>query len=299
MPIDPLELLNELPDLVCFFTPDGTLQYVNETYADYYATTPDAMIGTSFLDLVPAAHRGGVAANLARLRELRPGNDTFIDVHLGGDAWGNARWMRWTNKARFAEPSIDPVGFIGIGRDITDQKKTQDQVRYLATHDSLTGVLNRHTVRERLTDLIEQADQHQRTFGLLYLDLDGLKAVNDGHGHSAGDELLQLAACQLLSAFRACDVVARMGGDEFVVLCPDVEDESVLAAMLERAREGLDTQWQRFECPAPIGVSAGYALYTGTATADEVLQIADAAMYRDKKARKSAAVNAKTERPPS
>lgn len=286
MAIDPRELLNELPDLVCYFAPDGTLLFVNQAYADYYETTPDEMIGRSFLDLVPPEHRAGVEANLAGLRRLRRDDNTFVDEHYGGDASGDARWMRWTNKARFDPEGAEPIGFIGIGRDITNQKLTQDKVRFLATHDSLTGVLNRHTLRQHLMEAIGEGNAGDRRFGLLYLDLDGLKAVNDNCGHSMGDTLLKLAAGALTSAFRADDIVARMGGDEFVILCPGVSDAEVLAAMLERARDELQVQWQRIGSPEHVGVSAGYTLYDGQSSVDELLQMADEAMYKDKRKRK-------------
>jgi len=285
---DLVELLDELPDLICCFLPDGKLSYVNQAYAAYYGSTPAELIGTSFLDLVPSEFRPVVKANLQNLLELRPENPTVVDVHQGGDATGNPRWFRWTNKAFFDADSDQPREFAGIGHDVTAQRKAEERTRYLAAHDSLTGLINRHTLREELEDQLRRARSDGRGFGLLYLDLDGLKAINDRYGHSAGDDFIKRASNALLLSFRDSDVVGRMGGDEFVVVCPGVNEQEQLAAMLERARIVL-RRAQTMPDVEVIGISAGMIICDGNTTADSVLQEADRAMYRDKQNRKARA----------
>ncbi len=283
---DPVELLDELPDLICCFWPDGTLSYVNQAYARFYGSTPDALIGTSFLDLVPAEFRSVVEANLRNLRDLSPDKPTIVDVHQGGDAEGNPRWFRWTNKAFFGTHSDEPLEFAGIGHDITAQREAEERTRYLAAHDSLTGLINRHTLVERLETRLNMTRRERRSFGLLYIDLDGLKTINDRYGHSAGDDFIKRASNALLQSFRESDIVGRIGGDEFVVICPGVSQPLTLTSMLERARAELKRVHLDLPGAATIGISAGVVVCDGSETADAVLQEADQAMYRDKEQRK-------------
>ncbi len=284
---DPVELLDELPDLICCFWPNGQLSYVNRAYARFYEAAPEELIGTSFLDLVPPEFREVVEDNLRNLRGLRPDNPTMIDVHQGGDADGNPRWFRWTNKAFFDPGGDEPREFAGIGHDITAQREAEERTRYLAAHDSLTGLINRHTLREELERQLNMARRESRSFGLLYLDLDGLKTINDRYGHSAGDDFIKRASIALLQSFRDSDIVGRIGGDEFVIVCPQVADGTLLAAMLERARVELRRAHHAMSGASDIGISAGVIICDGAQTADAVLQQADRAMYRDKQERKT------------
>lgn len=284
---DPVELLDELPDLICCFSPDGTLSYVNRAYAQFYGATPERLVGTSFLDLVPSEFRTVVEDNLRNLRDLRPDTPTVVDVHQGGDADGNPRWFRWTNKAFFEPGSDEPCEFAGIGHDITAQREAEERTRYLAAHDSLTGLINRHTLREELERHLGRARRENRSFGLIYLDLDGLKKINDHYGHSAGDDFIKRAAISLLQSFRDSDIVGRIGGDEFVVVCPGVDDPVRLATMLTRARAELRRAHLSMSAAADVGISAGVIVCDGSHTADTVLQQADRAMYLDKVGRKN------------
>lgn len=283
---EPVELLDELPDLICCFRSSGELSYVNRAYAAFYGATPEELIGTSFLDLVPSEFRTVVEDNLRNLLRLRPDNPTVVDIHQGGDADGNARWFRWTNKAFFQPDRDEPCEFAGIGHDITAQREAEERTRYLAAHDSLTGLINRHTLREELEQQLKRARRENRRFGLLYLDLDGLKTINDRYGHSAGDDFIKRASIALLQSFRDSDIVGRIGGDEFVIVCPGVEDPESLAAMLDRARAELQRAHLAMSGASHVGISAGLIVCDGDETADAVLQQADRAMYRDKQERK-------------
>ena len=284
---EPVELLDELPDLICCFLPDATLSYVNRAYAAFYGAAADELVGTSFLDLVPLEFRSVVEDNLQNLLELRPDNPTIVDVHQGGDGEGNARWFRWTNKAFFEPGSDKPREFAAIGQDVTAQREAEERTRYLAAHDSLTGLINRHTLREELERQLNKAQRLGRSFGLLYVDLDGLKHINDRYGHSAGDDFIKRASNVLLKSFRESDTVGRIGGDEFVVVCPGVLDRTQLSAMLQRARAELRQAHQHLSVPGSIGISAGLVVCDGSETADAVLRRADRAMYQDKQERKS------------
>ncbi len=284
---DHLELLDELPDLICCFRPNGKLSYVNRAYATFHGATPEKLVGTSCLDLVPPESRSVVEDSLRNLLDLRPENPTMIDVHKLGDADGNPRWFRWTNKALFDPGSDEPREFAGIGHDITAQREAEERSRYLAAHDPLTGLINRHTLREELERQLRRADRDNRSFGLIHLDLDGLKTINDRDGHSAGDDFIKRAAIALLQSFRDSDIVGRIGGDEFVIVCPGVDDTAHLATMLMRARAELRRAHLYQSAAAGVGISAGVIVCDGGETADAVLQQADRAMFLDKQCRKN------------
>ena len=129
--------------------------------------------------------------------------------------------------------------------DVTDQRTLRDQLERAAAHDPLTGLLNRAGFANRFAGIAETSDGPG---ALLIIDLDGFKAVNDAHGHAAGDELLELIAQRLVDSVRVTDLVGRLGGDEFAIHQPDVVDAAHVVALGERVRVAL---------AAPFRISAG------------------------------------------
>ncbi len=163
---------------------------------------------------------------------------------------------------------------------ILERQQQQEQIQYLALHDSLTGLANRSLLNEQLMRSIHRARREQQSFALLFIDLDGFKALNDTHGHDAGDALLTALGLRLKNRFRATDCCARIGGDEFVILLDSVADEAV-------AREVAESILALVSAPLPWGdhqlrvsASIGIALYPEDGdSADELLTRADNAMY--------------------
>ncbi len=187
-------------------------------------------------------------------------------------------------------PIVDASGAViaaaEIGRDITARKLAEQRVAYLAYHDDLTGLPNRLMFAEHLDLALARAQRHGRSVAVLYVDLDDFKHTNDTYGHQAGDQLLRQVARRLERATRATDLVARHGGDEFLVLAADLPAEGAR----EIAQTIADHVEQALRAPAAIdgatitaGGSVGIALYPDDATArDELMRRADAAMYRSK-----------------
>lgn len=175
---------------------------------------------------------------------------------------------------------------VGSLTDITDRKELETRLRHLALHDALTGLPNRSLFMERLGQAVKKA-QHEGPdrFCLLFLDLDGFKAVNDRFGHPIGDLLLTAVAQRITANLRGTDTAGRLGGDEFVVLLEDISGPLSIGAVVRRFVSELGkpyvVQGRRITVKAAIGVALGSAHY---ASADEMMRDADAAMYRAKAA---------------
>lgn len=169
-------------------------------------------------------------------------------------------------------------------RDIRARKEAEARVRYLALHDSLTGLPNRTMLMDQLQQAIIQARQDHEQVGLLLLDLDHFKHVNDSLGHFIGDELLEQVACRLRSVLRDCDFAARLGGDEFVVMatsiCGSDEAERLAVRITETLLEPFSVQGRQLHAGASIGI----CLYPDDGdNPSALLQAADTAMYQAKK----------------
>jgi diguanylate cyclase (GGDEF)-like protein/PAS domain S-box-containing protein len=173
------------------------------------------------------------------------------------------------------------TGFLKVSQDITARKQYEESLHYLGTHDPLTGLYNRAYFDAELQRLDNNRDF---PVSIVAADIDGLKAVNDSQGHAAGDQLIKEAAKVLLSAFRAADVVARIGGDEFAVLLPRTEHDAAQAAM-QRIREN-GAHEREFEATARL-LSLGMATAEQAGTLHETMKLADKLMYADKLGRKS------------
>jgi len=166
-----------------------------------------------------------------------------------------------------------------VALDITDRKRTEDQVLYQATHDALTGLGNYRVFVETLEREGKRADRSHHTFALLLLDLDGLKQINDRNGHLAGNRALRRLANAMRENCRAIDIAARYGGDEFALVLIDADP-----AMAEQVAERIQACLRREVEDPPLGVSIGTASYPADGrTGQELLGAADQRLYHQKK----------------
>ena len=166
-------------------------------------------------------------------------------------------------------------------RNITKRKTAENKYHYYSTHDGLTQVYNRSFFEEELRRL---EISRQYPISIIMLDIDGLKEINDLHGHAAGDHVLQRAAELLKKVFRSEDIVARIGGDEFAVLLPE-SDEKVVKNILERINHLLgSSETSHFELP--LNISFGFSTCITPCSLSEALKKADELMYKQKRAKK-------------
>lgn len=171
-------------------------------------------------------------------------------------------------------------------RAVTERalRRSQQDLRRQATEDALTGLPNRTLVLDRLAQGIESARRHRRRMALLFLDLDGFKDVNDRHGHETGDVVLRAVADRLRPLVRTSDTLGRYGGDEFVLLLPEIESEQVTVDIARRCVAAMAEPFMLDGRDVRLGVSIGIALYPDHGdSADALLCAADQAMYTAKR----------------
>jgi diguanylate cyclase (GGDEF)-like protein/PAS domain S-box-containing protein len=200
---------------------------------------------------------------------------------------GHAVWVELStnvirgvdNRPKYAVTQID---------DVTDHRAETERLSALALQDPLTGLANRLLLADRLGQAVSRTSRSFRTLAVLLCDLDGFKPVNDGHGHAAGDAVLREVAIRIRAAVRPADTVARIGGDEFVVLCEDLEDLHSPAVIVRRIQEAMREPFLVGSTRMRIGISVGMTVGEGPGLdPDELLAAADADMYAQKRGPKS------------
>ncbi len=162
-------------------------------------------------------------------------------------------------------------------------RESEERFRHMAHHDALTGLATRLVLRDRLVTVLDAAKRRQTGLALLMLDLDKFKEINDTFGHGAGDEVLRVTACRLSEVVRKSDTVARIGGDEFVILLPEFDDRKAVEVIAAKLVTALSAPIVFAENLISVTVSVGVCTFTaGKLDADEMLKNADAALYEAK-----------------
>lgn len=273
--------------LVVVLDAQGRVELVNRQGCELLGFEEGELIGRDWLEMVvPTADR--LDARLAFLRLVSgvepPGETLETFVHTKS---GERRKIAWRNAAlRDAEGTITAV--LRSGEDVTARREAEAQVTYLAYHDRLTGLPNRALLEEQLTRDLSRARRSGAAVALLYFDLDNFKLVNDSFGHTAGDAVLRETALRVSELTRAGDVLARQGGDEFLLLleCSDSEDPTDAAQVAgDRIAAALDRPFEVSGAEFHVGASIGVALFPEHGDDPESLfKCADAAMYQAKRA---------------
>ena len=192
-----------------------------------------------------------------------------------------------------ASPVFEPNGATGgaviVSRDITELRHAIEQLERAAVRDDLTGLLNRRGFQDRATQALSLANRTARPLALIYIDLNGMKTINDRFGHAAGDRALVEMAELMRRTFRTSDVLARLGGDEFAVLAPEYTQEDEGATVHVRFRRELNKQRHEAERPFELSASLGVTIYDpryGLRTMEQLVEDADAKMYAAKQRRR-------------
>jgi diguanylate cyclase (GGDEF)-like protein/PAS domain S-box-containing protein len=260
---------------------------VNATYAELVGRSPEDLVGEPFESLL---HPDDRTDDSTRASLLLSGRETSLQSERRYDLPDGR--VRWLLHGVSVVPSAGggPGWFAVSAQDITERRRAEQDLRDLtaalseqAVRDPLTGLANRGLLEERLRAVLARDGRTGDTTGLLFLDLDGFKAVNDAHGHLMGDSVLRTVASRLRAAVRPSDTVARLGGDEFVVLVEGATEEGVLV-LADRLRTAVAAPMLLGDLDLKVGVSVGVALSTGgAAEPSNLLARADRGMYDDKR----------------
>jgi len=280
--------------LVVVLDAQGRVELINNQGCRLLGFEEDELLGRDWLEMVvPSDDR--LDARLAFLRLVSgvepPGEtlETFVRTKPG-----DQRKIAWRNAVlRDAEGTITAV--LRSGEDVTARREAEAQVTFLAYHDRLTGLPNRALLEEQLTRDVTRARRSGAPVALLYFDLDNFKLVNDSFGHTAGDEVLRETALRVSELTRTGDVLARQGGDEFLLLldCSNTAAEAggatdpraVAQIAGDRIAAALDRPFEVHGAEFHVGASIGVALFPEHADDPETLfKCADAAMYQAKRA---------------
>jgi len=199
---------------------------------------------------------------------------------------GSTRWME-VKVSLLYDAQRQPIGFLGLSRDISERRQARQILEYMATHDELTGLPNRYLFNDRLKHALQRAAREQHLLAVLLIDLDHFKELNDTYGHVKGDQVLQQVAQRLIGALRQSDTVARMGGDEFCVILENIAQPVDAANVAGKLLEIIAQPYTVDEGVTwNLSGSIGISLYPQDGENSEDLMIcADIAMYRAKKRR--------------
>ena len=276
--------LENMSQGLCMYGPDERLVVFNGRFCEVTGLPAEQVKpGMPFQEVVALAASAGLfkGKNTEQAYAERRG-------HVSQLAIGGQHHDELTSCGRVLAVYYKPMangGWVATYEDVTQRRRSEEQLSYLARHDALTGLPNRILLREHLEAVLHRLRRGPGTASVLCLDLDGFKNVNDTLGHPAGDELLCQVAARLRETTRATDLVARLGGDEFAVVQADAEQPTNAAVFAERLVGALREPFilaghRRVE----IGTSIGVILANEASTADELLRSADIALYRAKAA---------------
>lgn len=277
-------MINELPAMVVARDQNGLVIFANHRFADFCGDTLDGIEGKNIFDF-DFLFRDQHHLKL-QLQDNTPNDED--DHYIEG------YFCSHNNEKTFLQVRSNPVfidgkhAFLIVMYDISDLKAVEERMTYMAYHDTLTGLPNRPNLVERLENEIIRARRHKYYGAVLFVDLDHFKTVNDSLGHPVGDELLRQVSNRLNHCVREEDMVARLSGDEFVVVLTVLGsnfDKACLSAaeVAEKLRESISEPYQHEDMNLHISCSIGVKIYADEETsAEELLRFADTAMYQVK-----------------
>jgi len=207
--------------------------------------------------------------------------------HWSGEIWNQRKsgeiFPEWLSIQVVRNEAGEIVNYIAAFSDITEKRAQEERIRHLAQYDFLTDLPNRFLLRDRLERAMLSATRHSRKVGLLFVDLDRFKTINDSLGHGVGDRLLRAVGARLVETVRASDTVSRQGGDEFVILINDMETPDAAGAVARKVLRAMGDPFQVDGHELQISPSIGIAVYPDDGqTIDALLKSADMAMYAAK-----------------
>jgi diguanylate cyclase (GGDEF)-like protein/PAS domain S-box-containing protein len=270
-------LFHHHPDAVGSMDEEGRLISVNPAYSKLTGFREEELIGRTLFSMIGAEERQEVKEHFAMAQSGKPQSfEASLFKKLGDRVL-----ISFTSIPIMVREQV--VGIYAISKDITEHRRNEKRVRWLAYHDLLTGAANRVLFEQQLKLALENARQTETMVAVMFIDLDGFKLVNDTMGHDAGDRLLIAAAQRLMSCLGEEDLVGRMGGDEFTLLISNITHVKEATRVAERLLGRLNEPYLMDELEVYATPSIGIAMYPGDAEdTASLMKCADTAMYRVK-----------------
>ena len=262
---------------------EGALTYVSQTVADVMGCTRAELVGRAVQSLFILERDAEEEAGERPLQLILSSRKTFSDLSVRAAAEKSEIWWSISGRPQFG-PDGTFIGYRGNGSDVTATRQSQKDASRLAQYDSLTGLANRHRMGKRLHATLTAYQSAKRCCAIMMIDLDRFKQVNDTLGHPAGDELLKQVAQRLLRVVtdKNCEI-GRLGGDEFQIILPDIDDRGRLGEIARTIITMVSQPYQIEGSRCVIGASVGIAIapYDGI-NSEELVRSADLALYASK-----------------
>ncbi len=246
----------------------------------------------AFLLTTGYTHDEVIGQHISFFRSDRHDDDFYLDVFKSladagqwkGELWSNRKsgavYPQWVSATGVTDQSGTVTHYVAAGRDVTQVKAAEEEIRFRAYHDPLTGLPNRLLFKDRLQHAIARAERNNERIAVLFIDLDHFKNFNDSMGHSVGDELLKIVAAEFVGCVRAEDTVARIGGDEFTIIMENISSLDDVEHVAKKLISIFDLPINIAGDAAYLGASIGIAIYPDNGIDVEALtKLADTAMY--------------------
>ncbi len=274
-------LVQHTSDVILIVDDDGKVMYATPSATSIFGHI--AVAGAYLWDLVADRHRDELVGVLSRASATGGLSSHYVDRRITRRD-GVAVQVQVRASDLRADPTV--AGLVLTLRDVTEQRQLEEQLKYQAFHDALTGLPNRLFLQERISQQVAAARLDGATAGVLFVDLDDFKVVNDTMGHGVGDELLVATAVRLFGLIRECDTAARLGGDEFALLITNAPDSAAAEAAAERVVRAFADPLVLASGAVLATITVGVATTEDGTDTDELMRHADLALYAAKAAGK-------------
>ena len=273
------ELVENSTDAIALLDPTGKLLWVGPSTERVLGYTEAESIGQNALDLVHRDHRRDVEERMQIL--MRAPRASVSGTFRARAKDGRWLWLEMIGTNLLDEPAVGAI--VANYRDVSERKKVEEEMKHQALHDTLTGLPNRNLYQDRLGLALAHARRHGRPLAVMFVDLDLFKLINDNLGHVVGDRLLQEVGQRIVECVRSSDTVARVGGDEFIVIIEELETSEVAVDVADKILEQVGRPYLIDDHQLHVTASVGISVFPNDSDdGDTLTRNADKAMYRAK-----------------